>query len=184
MKERRAARRAGWLTTAMLLGACAQPADVTSATEASATGASVVRPPAPRPSAARRAPPVPSLVQPWRVRFDQKFMQKIMESSPPRANVPLLAPGERRVALFVVPGDASVEVDGQIVARRNGVVDLVGKVGDVRRVRVLKGEKSTEEKVVTIQNTEASPALLDLNEPGSRAAGGPLKGPVRFNYDE
>jgi hypothetical protein len=88
------------------------------------------------------------------------------------------------VALFVVPGDASVEVDGQLVARRNGVVDLVGKVGDVRRVRVFKDAKSTEEKVVTIQNTEASPPLLDLNEPAPRAAGGPLKSPVRFNYDE
>lgn len=98
-----------------------------------------------------------------------------------RPVMPVLGPEERRVALFVVPGDALVEVDGQPAMRRDGAIDLIGKVGDVRRVRVWKGAKTTEEKTVTIQDTTASPSLVDLNEapPPKAAAKGPKK-PTRF----
>lgn len=77
---------------------------------------------------------------------------------------PLLGQDERRVALVVLPGDASVEVDGQPVRRRNGVIDLVGKLGDTHRVRVFKGSKTTAEKSVMIQESGAIPARLDLRE--------------------
>jgi eukaryotic-like serine/threonine-protein kinase len=98
-----------------------------------------------------------------------------------RPEMAVLGPGERRVALIVVPGDALVEVDGQPAYRRDGVIDLTGKVGDVRRVRVWKGAKSTEEKAVTIHETQPSPALVDLNEapPPKPAAKGPKK-PASF----
>jgi hypothetical protein len=89
----------------------------------------------------------------------------------PRHEAPLLAPDQRRVLLLVVPGDAQVEVDGRPVRRRNGVIELVGKVGEVRRVRARKDDKSTEEKVVTIKETGASPPLINLNEPLPAAAG-------------
>ena len=36
-----------------------------------------------------------------------------------------LGSGERRVAVFVIPGDASVEVDGQLARRRNGAIEIV-----------------------------------------------------------
>jgi serine/threonine-protein kinase len=80
-----------------------------------------------------------------------------------RPELAVLGPGERRVALFVVPGDALVEVDGQPAYRRDGVIELTGKVGDVRRVRVWKGAKITEE-AVKIQETQPSPPLVDLKE--------------------
>ncbi|WP_437499291.1 hypothetical protein [Sorangium sp. So ce1099] len=76
-----------------------------------------------------------------------------------------LASGERRVALFVVPGDASVEVGGQPARRTNGVIELVGKKGDRREIRIFKGAKRTEERTVIIGETEASPSFLDLNAP-------------------
>jgi WD40 repeat protein/tRNA A-37 threonylcarbamoyl transferase component Bud32 len=104
----------------------------------------------------------------------------------PRATArPRLGAGERRVAVMVLPGDASVEVDGQPVRRRNGVIELVGKAGEVHRVRVFKGAKSTEEKAVTIQEAGATPALLDLNAPVSQVARGKAAGkPVHFGIDE
>ncbi|WP_437626129.1 hypothetical protein [Sorangium sp. So ce1151] len=89
-----------------------------------------------------------------------------------RPGMAVLGPDERRVALLVVPGDALVEVDGQPAYRRDGAIDLTGKVGAVRRVRVWKGTKTTEEKAVTIQETGPSPPLVDLNEP-------PLPGSTR-----
>ena len=45
-----------------------------------------------------------------------------------------------------MPVTAPYEVDGQVVRRRNGLVELVGRVGDVFRLRAFKGAKSTEEK--------------------------------------
>ncbi|WP_437930594.1 hypothetical protein WMF37_15630 [Sorangium sp. So ce291] len=98
-----------------------------------------------------------------------------------RPGMAVLGPDERRVALLVVPGDALVEVDGQPAYRRDGAIDLTGKVGDVRRVRVWKGAKAAPEKAVTIEETQPSPPLLDLNEvpPPKPAAKAPKK-PARF----
>lgn len=84
-----------------------------------------------------------------------------------------LASDERRVALFVVPGDASVEVDGQPARRTNGIIELIGKKGDRRTVRISKGAKRTAEKTVIIGEADASPVFLDLNAPpppGARKA--------------
>jgi hypothetical protein len=98
--------------------------------------------------------------------------------------LPLLAQGELRVPLFVVPGDALVEVDGQPVRRRNGVVELTGKAGDVRRVRARKGDKSTEDRLVTIKETGASPSLVDLNEPQPAAAGTVKAAPKALDFGD
>lgn len=104
-----------------------------------------------------------------------------------RSRLAALGPDERRVAVIVLPGDALVEVDGQPVRRRDGVVELVGKVGEARRLRAFKGAKSTEEKLVTIQEGGASLALVDLDEPAPKVArgAGPVKRkPVTFDFDE
>lgn len=86
----------------------------------------------------------------------------------PQASVskeqPMLAEDEVRVPLFVLPGDAQVEVDNVLVRRRHGTIELVGKVGDERRVRVYWGT-TTEEKVVKIEATGTSPALIDATTP-------------------
>lgn len=109
------------------------------------------------------------------------------QAAAPRQKLALLGADERRVPVFVLPGDASVEVDGRLVARRDGVIEIVGKVGASHRIRVFKGAKSTEEKTITIQEPGAPPETLDLNEPpppGAGKAGGAAK-PVRFNnFDE
>jgi hypothetical protein len=67
----------------------------------------------------------------------------------------------RRVKVIVVPGDASVEVDGFGAKRRNGVIELTGRVGDVHRLRVYKGAEQLEQDV-TIEEAGVSPAVLDL----------------------
>lgn len=97
-----------------------------------------------------------------------------------RPELAFLGPGDRRVALVVVPGDALIEVDGQPAYRRDGVIDLTGKVGDVRRVRVWKGAK-VEEKAVTIQEAQPSPPLVDLNEaPPPKPVAKAAKKPARY----
>jgi hypothetical protein len=98
-----------------------------------------------------------------------------------RPELSLLGADERRVALLVVPGDALVEVDGRPAYRRGGAIDLTGKVGDVRRVRVWKGAKTTGEKAVTIQEGRPSPAIIDLNEaPPPKPVGKGPKKPTSF----
>ncbi|XXT23237.1 hypothetical protein WME94_17020 [Sorangium sp. So ce429] len=106
--------------------------------------------------------------------------------APARPGMAVHGPDERRVPLIVLPGDALVEVDGQTAYRRNGAIDLTGKVGDVRRVRVWKGAKPALEKTVTIQDTQPSPTVVDLNEaPPSRPAAKAQKNPARFgSFDD
>ena len=82
-----------------------------------------------------------------------------------RKEQPALAEGDVRVPLIVLPGDAHVEVDGVPVRRRNGAVELVGKVGSERRVRVSLETGRTEEKIVKIEATGTSPASIDANAP-------------------
>ena len=79
-----------------------------------------------------------------------------------RKEQPALADDEVRVPLFVLPGDALVEVDDVVVRRRNGTVELVGKVGTERRVRVYSGATRTEEKIVKIEATGTSPESIDV----------------------
>jgi hypothetical protein len=72
-----------------------------------------------------------------------------------------LGPSGRRVSVIVLPGDADVEVAGVVVRRRDGVVELMGQVGQALPLRVFKGDISIE-RSVTILDTGASPPLLDL----------------------
>jgi hypothetical protein len=109
------------------------------------------------------------------------------ESAPPDASAPAsagpdapveearepslkrLGPTERRVKVLVVPVDAQVEADGVPVRRRDGVIELVGAVGATHKLRVFRGAESTVQ-VVTLRETGADPALIDL-EGGERRAG-------------
>jgi hypothetical protein len=85
--------------------------------------------------------------------------------------VPVLGKGERRFVVVVLPGDAAVEIDGVALRRRDGLIELAGKVGQVRRLRVSRGAQSVE-KEVTLQEAGASPALIDLNARPPRPTGG------------
>ncbi|AUX33645.1 MULTISPECIES: hypothetical protein [Sorangium] len=78
-----------------------------------------------------------------------------------RPAVHRLGAGERRVKLLVLPADAVVEVDGVPVRRRDGVIELSGKVGQTYRVRVSRGARHGE-TTVTLTDAGASPPSLDL----------------------
>ncbi|WP_437994987.1 hypothetical protein WMF26_26670 [Sorangium sp. So ce185] len=79
----------------------------------------------------------------------------------PRPSARRLGAGERRVKLLVLPADAVVEVDGVPVRRRDGVIELSGKVGQTHRVRVSRGARHGE-TTVTLTDAGASPPSLDL----------------------
>lgn len=105
----------------------------------------------------------------------------VAEQVPPVGTIHSLAGNEHRVVLVVLPGNASVEVDGHAVSRRNGLIELIGKIGDVYRVRAFRGKKSTEEKNVTILAGQPSPSLIDLNEAlPVKPVGKAPKKPARF----
>lgn len=81
-----------------------------------------------------------------------------------RVEKPLLAENEVRLPLVVIPADATVEVDDALVRRRHGAVEIVGKVGDERRVRVFVGATNVE-KVVKIGAVGLVPSMIDLGSP-------------------
>lgn len=84
------------------------------------------------------------------------------DASPPRS-LKDLGPSGRRVNVIVLPGDAVVESAGGVLRRRDGVVELIGQVGQTIPLRVFKGDISIE-RDVTILDAGASPPLLDLNK--------------------
>lgn len=88
---------------------------------------------------------------------------------PPQRESALLAPGERRVSLVVLPGDAAVEISGRPVRRRDGLIDLTGKLGESVLVGVRKRDRSIR-KTVRIEETGASPAVIDLDESEAQGA--------------
>jgi hypothetical protein len=86
----------------------------------------------------------------------------------------LLDPAARRVRVIVLPGDASVEVNGIPTRRRDGVIELAGKVGTSFRVRVYKDRQSFDQTVV-IPAPGDSPPILDLAHPLARSGDGGAK---------
>ena len=63
--------------------------------------------------------------------------------------------------LVVWPGDAEIEMDGVIVNRRDGLVELTGKLAEKKKIRVVQGPDSMEAEV-TIESSGAKPSVLDL----------------------
>jgi hypothetical protein len=88
-----------------------------------------------------------------------------------------LGPTARRVNVIVLPGDASVDVDGIPQRRRDGVIELIGKVGEHHRLRVVKGSQYLEQDVI-IPAPGASPPPLDLNARPAGRPGGPGSAPA------
>jgi hypothetical protein len=94
-----------------------------------------------------------------------------------------LGDGEMRLALLVFPGDTIVEIDKAPAMRRNGMIELVGRVGDERRIEVFLDAATKIEKIVKIEATGVSPALIDAEEE-LRLRSGPGKTPVVFDINE
>lgn len=94
-----------------------------------------------------------------------------------------LGANEVRVSLLVLPGDALVEVNKVPVRRRNGMVELVGNVGDEVLVNVILGANTNVERPVKIEAMGTSPALIDAEEE-SKVKTGPAKSPAVFDVNE
>ncbi|WP_437931602.1 hypothetical protein WMF37_20860 [Sorangium sp. So ce291] len=78
-----------------------------------------------------------------------------------RPGVRRLGADERRVKLLVLPADAAVEVDGVPVRRRDGVIELSGRVGQTHRVRLSRATQHAE-TIVTVMDAGVAPPSLDL----------------------
>jgi WD40 repeat protein len=81
-----------------------------------------------------------------------------------RPALPLLrdaGPTARREKVIVLPSSASVIVGGVAARRRDGVIEIEGKVGDVLRVRVTQAGVALEQEV-TLGDGAAAPAIIDL----------------------
>jgi hypothetical protein len=81
----------------------------------------------------------------------------------------------RRVQIAVLPGDASVEIDGAPAAVHDGKVELDGALGSAHRVRVWKGHSEVDASV-TVTDAGAMPPRIDL---GPAAGPGKVPGPLR-----
>jgi hypothetical protein len=68
-----------------------------------------------------------------------------------------------RVKVVVLPTDADVEIDGIATARRQGVIEFVGKVGQTIKLRVQRGAKHRSFDI-NIGAGGVSPTRVDLND--------------------
>ncbi len=77
-----------------------------------------------------------------------------------------LRPGERRMSVFVLPGDAVVEVDGKPARRRDGVIEVLVEAGGKKRLTAGMGVTVTKvaEKPVNVDATAPKAMVVDLNE--------------------
>lgn len=73
-----------------------------------------------------------------------------------------LGPEGRHAKVVVLPGDADVVVNGAMALRRDGAIDLVGKKGELFRLRVSKAGRYLEQDV-TLGDVGASPPVVDLS---------------------
>lgn len=64
--------------------------------------------------------------------------------------------------LLVWPSDAEIEMDGVLVERRDGFIDLWGKSGEKKKIRIAQGADSVEIEV-TIAASGATPSVIDLD---------------------
>ncbi|WP_437680742.1 serine/threonine-protein kinase [Sorangium sp. So ce131] len=90
-------------------------------------------------------------------------LTEVVPQPPVHAVIQPLAP-RRSVKLEVLPADASVEIDGKPATMRDGLLEIEGELGSLRRVRAFKGEA---EIVADIAVTEsgAHPTKLELPQP-------------------
>ena len=74
---------------------------------------------------------------------------------------PPIAPAGKTVRVAILPLDATVEVDGVKATAKDGMIEIVGGLGTVHRVHIVKGaDQITEDVAVTQQG--AVPARLEL----------------------
>ena len=95
--------------------------------------------------------------------------------APSPSDSPVVAPvpQERTVKLVVItPDDATVEVDGQPVKVRNGVVEITGPLGSVHKVKLVAGKDEAEEDVVVTEIGAQPPKVTLERSKGDRPRSG------------
>ncbi|WP_437484906.1 serine/threonine-protein kinase [Sorangium sp. So ce1014] len=92
----------------------------------------------------------------------------------PKAPAIPAEPPTRTVQLRIVPAHASVEVDGKLVPSKNGIVELSGELGSIRRVRVFIAPRYSTEKSVVV--TAEGPMPETVVMPFSPVGGTPQAG--------
>jgi serine/threonine-protein kinase len=65
----------------------------------------------------------------------------------------------RRVKVVVMPADATVEIEGQPVSAKNGLVEITGTLGSVHRVRVSKGKHESTTDVIVTEDGPSPPKV-------------------------
>ena len=92
---------------------------------------------------------------------------------PPRASGPGAdaVPAAPTVQLFILPADASVEVDDHPAVSRGGVVEITGALGSAHKVRVhLGADETTAEVFVTQKGANPPKVVLASSAPAATAA--------------
>jgi len=122
----------------------------------------VLMPPAPAPA----APPVAAVTP---------TVAPVEPTSQPGTTV-TPSPSERSVKLVIIPDDAKVTVDGQPAKVKNGVVEIVGTLGSVHKVKLTSGKQEAEEDVVVTEIGAQPPKVaIDPVAAGVPKTGGPAK---------
>ena len=94
-------------------------------------------------------------------------------ADPPRVSAPGADtdPAAPTVQLFILPADASVEVDDHPAVSRGGVVEITGALGSAHKVRVhLGADETTAEVFVTQKGANPPKVVLATSAPAATAA--------------
>jgi len=106
--------------------------------------------------------------------------------APGGSGAPPPAPGARRVDVFVLPGDALVEVDGKPARRRDGVIEVLLDPDEEKHLQATAGASGARvhDKSATLRAGASGPLLLDLNaELPSAGKNGPAR-PKAFRFED
>ncbi len=97
--------------------------------------------------------------------------------------VPTTIAAPRRVRLVILPADATAEIDDERAEAHDGVLEILGPLGSVHRVRLSKDKQHVEGDVV-VTEAGAMPPKLEISS-GKPVAPAKVKGkPPRFGFYE
>lgn len=88
--------------------------------------------------------------------------------------------GGWRGRVLVLPGRSTAELDGHPVSKRAGFLEIVGVVGEKKKLRLFKGETSIEKEIL-LGASGAEPAFVDIDAELALRRG--TSGPVRQNKE-
>lgn len=97
-------------------------------------------------------------------------------SAPPKGSTSAAPTETRSVRVLIEPPDAKVDVDGRATPVKDGAIELVGAIGSVHTIRVVK-DASEAVSEVAITYTGAVPPSVRVDAPQVKPAQKPQPGP-------